>query len=150
MIILAVPVVVLAGLGWGLWGTVRAVRARAWTAVGSWLHFALLAASCTVLMYGHGVLASLAFDIEETCELLKGQEYDHSYRSEHWQEPSRWFPLHNKCNASYDLVPSYVNPSVVVLAIVTLGCAVTAVTMAVRSRRRTDGSETVLRRNGDR
>jgi hypothetical protein len=140
MIILAVPVVVIAGLGWGLWGTVRAVRAGAWTAFGTWLHFALLAASGTVLMYGRGLLASSAFDVKETCELLKGQEYDDSYRSEHWQEPGRWFPLHNKCNASYDLVPSYVNPAVVVLAILALGCVGTAVTMAIRWRRHTDGT----------
>ncbi|MFG2756783.1 hypothetical protein [Streptomyces wuyuanensis] len=69
-------------------------------------------------------------DVQETCELLEGQTYDSAYRDDNWQEPSRLFPLHNKCNASYDLVPSWINPTIVGLAVATAGCLITAVVMA--------------------
>ncbi|MGI5213184.1 transglutaminaseTgpA domain-containing protein [Plantactinospora sp. CA-290183] len=136
MLLWLVPIAVLGGLCWGLYGAVRAVRRRAWTAPGTWVRFAVLAASSTVLLYGHGLFSGLTLDTEETCELVKGQEYDTAYRAEHLDEPGRWFPLHNRCNAEYDLIPAYVNPSLVVLAALTLGCLGVAVVMAIRLRRR--------------
>ncbi|WP_314225554.1 hypothetical protein [Streptomyces zaehneri] len=75
-------------------------------------------------------------DVAETCALLKGQKYDDAYRAEHWREPSQFFPLHNKCNASYDLVPVWVNPMLVLLALVAAGSLIAAVwATAVRLRR---------------
>ncbi|WP_405686527.1 hypothetical protein [Streptomyces sp. NBC_00057] len=74
-------------------------------------------------------------DARETCELLEGQTYDSAYREENWQEPSRLFPLHNKCNASYDLVPAWINPTIVCLAVATAGCLITAVVMTATHSR---------------
>ncbi|WRZ90265.1 hypothetical protein OHB54_15030 [Streptomyces sp. NBC_01007] len=76
-------------------------------------------------------------DVRETCELLEGQTYDPAYRDENWQEPSRLFPLHNKCNASYDLVPVWINPTIVILAVATAGCLITAVVMTATYSRMT-------------
>jgi hypothetical protein len=74
-------------------------------------------------------------DVQETCA-LRGQTYDHAYRAEHWSEPSQFFPLHNKCNAAYDLVPFWVNPTLVCLAVLAAGSLVMAITTAVRRAKR--------------
>ncbi|NEA66459.1 hypothetical protein [Streptomyces sp. SID12488] len=60
-------------------------------------------------------------EIDETCASL-GQPLDDQYRAEHWREPGQWFPLHNKCNADYDLVPVWVNPAIVVLTLLIVVC----------------------------
>lgn len=134
--LLLVPVVVVLGFVWGAWTTVRAIRAKAFRAAGTWLRLAVLAGSATLLMYGFGAIVGSAFDTAETCEQTFGQRYDEAYRGAHWREPGQWFPLHNKCNAEYDLVPSYVNPSVVVLAAVAVGSVGVASVLAVRRRAR--------------
>ncbi|MEH0825975.1 hypothetical protein V6U84_38125 [Micromonospora sp. CPCC 205714] len=125
-----VPAAVLGALLWGGRGAVRA-----WRSPGGWVRLALITASCTLLLYVYGLFNRAAYDIGETCDWL-GQHYDTGYRTEHWREPGRWFPLHNRCNAGYDLVPAYVNPSLVILAVLTLGCAVMAVVLIVTGRRR--------------
>ncbi|WP_405867600.1 hypothetical protein OG407_47975 [Streptomyces sp. NBC_01515] len=68
-------------------------------------------------------------DVKETCELMEGQTYDPAYRDENRQESSQLFPLHDKCNASYDLVPAWINPTIVFLAVAMAGCLITAVVM---------------------
>ncbi|CAL9567841.1 hypothetical protein SUDANB176_04777 [Streptomyces sp. enrichment culture] len=72
-------------------------------------------------------------DVAETCRLLHGQPFDPDYRGEHLDEPLRVFPLHNKCNASYDLVPAWINPTLVCLAVTATGCFVSG-TVAVVAR----------------
>ncbi|MET7655509.1 hypothetical protein [Streptomyces sp. NPDC005486] len=75
-------------------------------------------------------------DVAETCTLLRGQKFDDAYRAEHWREPSQAFPLHNKCNASYDLVPAWINPALVLFFAVAVGSLLVAVwTTVVRVRR---------------
>ncbi|WP_422771989.1 hypothetical protein ACN28C_02455 [Plantactinospora sp. WMMC1484] len=130
-----VPVAVLGGLCWAAWGSVAAILSRAWRSPGSWVRFAVLGATGTLLVYGIGLFSGFAHEIDETCHRL-GEEYDDAYRAERWREPGRWFPLHNRCNADYDLVPAYVNPSLVVLAAVAVGCAAVAVALAIAGRRR--------------
>ena len=60
-------------------------------------------------------------EIDETCAAL-GRPMDEQYRAEHWREPGQWFPMHNKCNADYDLVPMWVNPAIVVLTLLIVVC----------------------------
>ncbi|WP_055524980.1 hypothetical protein [Streptomyces graminilatus] len=55
-------------------------------------------------------------EIDETCASL-GRPLDERYRAEHWREPGRLFPLHNKCDADYDLVPVWVNPAIIGLTL---------------------------------
>jgi hypothetical protein len=64
-------------------------------------------------------------DIEETCAAA-GQSVDQRYRAEHWREPGRLFPMHNRCNADHDLVPGWVNPALVILTVTFVGCLVAA------------------------
>ncbi|MDI5980071.1 hypothetical protein [Amycolatopsis magusensis] len=99
---------------------------------------------------GLGVLALLGFavtaftgmwsggkDIDETCAAA-GQPLDQAYRARNWQEPGQFFPMHNKCNADYDLVPGWVNPGLVLFAVAAVVClagAVAAITHARRNSR---------------
>lgn len=64
-------------------------------------------------------------DIDEACAAA-GQVVDQRYRAEHWREPGRLFPMHNRCNADHDLVPGWVNPALVILAVAFVGCLVAA------------------------
>ncbi|MFD9392488.1 hypothetical protein ACFWBB_17770 [Streptomyces sp. NPDC060000] len=76
-------------------------------------------------------------DVAETCTLLEGQKFDDDYRAEHWREPSQVFPLHNKCNASYDLVPAWVNPTLVLLALLAVGSLIIGVGLLIVALSRT-------------
>ena len=57
-------------------------------------------------------------DEEETCQLFHHQEYDQKYRTSHPEHAGQnIFPLSNKCNAEYDMVPFWMNPAVVGFAL---------------------------------
>jgi len=81
-----------------------------------------------------GAFAGPSTNPEESCRAA-GVTYDGAYRSVHWREPSRVFPLRNKCNATYDLVPAWVNPALVLLLVLTTTCLVVAVRLVVADRR---------------
>ena len=53
--------------------------------------------------------------LEESCTRLSHQPYDNTYVEAHRADYFRLFPLSSKCNADYDLVPAWVNPTVAVL-----------------------------------
>ncbi len=63
-------------------------------------------------------------DVQESCRLTHHQRYDSAYRLAHAGEFQRLFPLRNKCNASYDLVPAWVNPAVAACFVVAVLCTV--------------------------
>ncbi|MDX3800614.1 hypothetical protein [Streptomyces sp. AK04-3B] len=99
-----------------------------------WLLLCVLACVVTFIVWLCGIFSG-GLDVGETCA-LRGQTYDDVYRSEHWREPSRFFPLHDKCNASYDLVPVWINPALVLFALVAAGSLLAACwTTFVRVRR---------------
>lgn len=60
--------------------------------------------------------------------------YDPVYRHLNRQEPGRYFPLHNKCNADYDAVPLWVNPGVVLLVLLAATFAAFCLTQAITLR----------------
>lgn len=98
-----------------------------------WLTLSVLSGGALCIVWLWGALSG-GLDVAETCTLLRGQEYDDAYRAEHWREPSQIFPLHNRCNASYDLVPAWINPTLVFLALlasVSLVLGVTRLVLAV-------------------
>ncbi|MFJ4465909.1 hypothetical protein ACIP2X_00160 [Streptomyces sp. NPDC089424] len=49
-----------------------------------------------------------------------GETYDRAYRRANFEEYTRWFPLHDRCHAGYDLVPAWVNPVFVTLPVLAL------------------------------
>lgn len=90
---------------------------------------------CVVAAAGTWFIGALSggLDPEEACHAV-GATYDRDYRSAHWREPSRWFPMHNRCNAEHDLVPVWVNPGVVILLLAATTCLAGAVWLTVASR----------------
>lgn len=82
-----------------------------------WLALSFLSFIAIGVTYFIGLSAS-GKDIDETCAKA-GQLLDRNYRAQNWLEPGRFFPSHNKCNASYDMVPVWVNPALVIFAVLT-------------------------------
>ncbi|MFG2111125.1 hypothetical protein ACGFRB_00545 [Streptomyces sp. NPDC048718] len=117
-----------------LWKTARGVRTRGWARPGWWVFPATLLVVLGCGAWFSGITAG-GLDIRETCA-EHGAVYDDAYRAEHWREPGRWFPLHNRCNADADMVPSFVNPTLVTVALLLLVCAAGAVKASVNRRRR--------------
>lgn len=85
----------------------------------AWTMIVSLVLAAAVWM--HGVWSG-GLDVKEECE-LRGQAWDDEYRQLNLEESGRFFPLHDKCNADYDLVPFWINPAVVLLALLALFAA---------------------------
>ncbi|MFY1573555.1 hypothetical protein ACN26Z_01515 [Verrucosispora sp. WMMD703] len=115
-----------------LWG--RPLLAGRWKTPGWFLATAALCAVATVVTWFIGAFPGSSLDAEESCRAA-GATYDDAYRSTHWQEPSRWFPLRNKCNATYDLVPAWVNPTLVLLLLLTTTCLGATVWLGIANQR---------------
>ncbi|MFI7316884.1 hypothetical protein [Streptomyces venezuelae] len=107
---------------------------------GNWRRSPLwFAINAVALLLGAGVtylIGALAggLDTGEECQNA-GQAYDSAYRSAHFREFQRWYPLHEKCNAGYDLVPAWVNPTLIVLPVLAALCLAYSVRLAVIHRR---------------
>ncbi|GAA3907040.1 hypothetical protein GCM10023084_69110 [Streptomyces lacrimifluminis] len=91
----------------------------------AWLAVAVASSFLLGITYFVGMFSG-GHEIDETCASV-GRPMDDQYRAEHWREPGQWFPLRNKCDADHDLVPVWVNPAVVVLALLTGVCVVGSV-----------------------
>ncbi|SIN41036.1 hypothetical protein [Micromonospora cremea] len=115
-----------------LWG--RPLYTGRWKTPGWFLGTAALWVAATAITWFRGAFSGAFMNAEESCHSA-GATYDGAYRSAHWQEPSRWFPLHNKCNATFDLVPAWVNPALVLLPLLATMCVGVAVWLAVVRRR---------------
>ncbi|GAA3002318.1 hypothetical protein [Streptomyces fulvorobeus] len=133
---IALPPLVLAVFVLSVWKTARGLPARRWRHPGWWVFPAvvLIGIGCVVWFVG---AFSGGFDVREACA-ARGVPYDDAYRTENWREPSQWFPLHNRCDADHDLVPAFVNPSLVAIAVMLVGCAAGAVATAIIGRKRSE------------
>ena len=91
-----------------------------------WLGLSFISFLGILFTYFIGVISS-GKDIDKT-GARANQVVDENYRAQNWQEPSRFFPLHDKCNAGYDMVPIWVNPTLVILSVLTVAfvCALVA------------------------
>lgn len=102
----------------------------------AWLALAVASTFLLGITFFIGMFSG-GHEIDETCASL-GQPLDEQYRAEHWREPGQWFPMHNKCNADYDLVPVWVNPAIVVLTlliVVFLGAGVWSAVSRLAAKR---------------
>ncbi|MCF4140131.1 hypothetical protein L1856_29840 [Streptomyces sp. Tue 6430] len=119
----------------GLWFWSRPLFSGTWRRSPAWFTWsAVLLLLGTGVTYLVGSLAGASLDPEEACHEA-GQTYDRAYRRANFDEYTRWFPLHDKCHAGYDLVPAWVNPALVVLPVLALLCLAHAVRLAVGLRR---------------
>ncbi|MFJ4860966.1 hypothetical protein [Streptomyces sp. NPDC088748] len=117
-----VPFVLLALLVKGIQLVARGARARAWTGPTVWAGTGITAGVLTICAYATGAFAGWGgMDKGEAC----GEDvYDSKIDALHQNDPP--FPLHNWCNAEIDLVPSWVNPTVAGLAVLSAVCLVMA------------------------
>lgn len=106
----------------------RAVRsARRWT-LASFLAF------CVV--YVLGWFFTWNWDLFENCQIFRDQRYEPEIA-----ELSANFPFKNTCNADYDMVPTWVNPSVVGTgAVFLISLALLVVALIRRTRARSTAS----------
>lgn len=80
-----------------------------------WFMLSFLSSVALGFTFFIGAFVASGKDIDETCAKA-GQQLDRNYRAQNWQEPSQLFPLHDKCNAGYDMVPAWINPALVLFA----------------------------------
>ncbi|GHA81157.1 MULTISPECIES: hypothetical protein [Streptomyces] len=133
---IALPPLVLAVFVLSVWKTARGLPTRRWRSPGWWAYPAVVLIGLGCVAWFIGTFSG-GLDVREACAAA-GAPYDDAYRTEHWREPSQWFPLRNKCNAGHDLVPAWVNPSLVVFAVMLVGCAAGAVATAVIGRKQSE------------
>ncbi|MFF0160185.1 hypothetical protein ACFYRY_22020 [Streptomyces sp. NPDC005263] len=140
LLLLLLVLLVLVLVGPGLWFWCRSLAGGRWRHSTGW--FALTAALLVLgagAVYLVGSLAGANLDPEEACH-SRGETYDRAYRRANFDEYTQWFPLHDKCNAGYDLVPGWVNPTLVVLPVLAVACLAYAVRLAVLHRRTKKGT----------
>ncbi|MFF0466162.1 hypothetical protein ACFYPX_01775 [Micromonospora zamorensis] len=116
-----------------LWG--RPLLTGRWKTPGWFVATAGLSICATAGTWFVGAFAGSSMSSEESCQQA-GVTYDSAYRAVHWRESSRWFPLHDRCNATHDLVPAWVNPALVLLSLLAVTCIGVAVGLAVVRRTR--------------
>lgn len=92
------------------------IRPRVWGA-GLVLSTLFLGVTYIVGIFSGGIR------IDKACASA-GQPLDDGYPSVNWPDPNPLFPVSKKCNASYDLVPFWINPALVIFALLTLACIV--------------------------
>ncbi|MFJ5215893.1 hypothetical protein ACIP98_14345 [Streptomyces sp. NPDC088354] len=105
----------------------------------NWAVAAGISLLLATLTWGYGAWHMVALDMEESCTLIHHQRYDPDYAL----GSEQIFPLTQKCNASYDMVPGFVNPSIVLFLGLTVLCAGAGVGAAARRRRRAAGTGAV-------
>lgn len=110
----------------GTMGVMRSWSPKHWLAVG------LASFLGTFCAYFVG-FASPGLDLPEKCELT-GEAYNIIPGSAKHLQGQQFFPLHAWCNGSYDLVPAWVNPAVVVFGLLTLTAVACSIASAARRR----------------
>jgi hypothetical protein len=93
-----------------VWRLIGGAHTGIWRRPGWFGHVAWLSLLGTAVAWLCGVLFAGSLDIAESCTYQHHQQYDAAYREAH---PDGYvFPVTAKCNAGYDLVPSWVNPAI--------------------------------------
>ncbi|MFJ2234888.1 hypothetical protein [Streptomyces sp. NPDC087859] len=128
----ALLVILLGAFVLSVWKTARGLPTRRFKRPAWWAFPAVVLVGIGCVTWFVGALSG-GLDVGEACA-ARGVPYDKEYRAEHWREPSRWFPLHNKCNAQHDLVPTFVNPTLVAVAVLLPCCVAGAVAASALER----------------
>ncbi|PWI11859.1 hypothetical protein DIZ27_03850 [Streptomyces sp. NWU339] len=101
-------------LVWNLWNLIRlpvGLRDGAWHRPLWWARLWSVSLFVGFAAWLRGALSG-GLDVGETCAYAHHQTYDGAYRAAHPEGFDELFPLSNKCNAHYDLVPAWVNPTI--------------------------------------
>ncbi|MEV5985454.1 hypothetical protein AB0L85_10570 [Streptomyces sp. NPDC052051] len=117
---LMATVVLAAWLVWNLWNLFRiagGLRNGSWRRPMWWTRVCSVSLFAGLAAWLWGVFSG-GLDVRTLCVQGHHERYDAAYWDSHAEEFRRLFPLHNKCNAHYDLVPTWVNPAMVICAVV--------------------------------
>jgi len=93
-----------------------------------------------VVSYGAGLFSLIRLEIDEECEIFNDQPFVASEAfpdvdgDGDGESPGRWYWLSQPCNADYNLVPVWVNPTLVLCAVLLLTSVLALVVVAVRRR----------------
>jgi hypothetical protein len=97
----------------------------------------LVALSCVSLLNAATFwfigLSRAGLDLREACEYDHGVPFDDKWNDAHYAESQRLFPLHARCNADVDLVPAWINPTIIALVLLSVALLGTALHLAVRT-----------------
>jgi hypothetical protein len=121
-------VIVVVFVGWAMWNLrnlfriATGLRDRSWRRPLWWTRVGSVALF-TGLTTWTWALFSTGLDESDTCQFVHHEYYDSAYADAHAAESQKLFPLHNRCNAHFDMVPAWVNPSLVVCAVITMVAA---------------------------
>ncbi|MEU2771239.1 hypothetical protein ACIPPN_30830 [Streptomyces diastaticus] len=85
----------------------------------------LVSGSLTVMVWGFGIFSG-GLDVRETCELTRHTTYDQEWRNRTGADGTSYFPLVNACNEHVNLVPAWVNPVIIVLAVLAVSALILA------------------------
>jgi len=86
-----------------------------------WILLGIFSAFMVPVLLFFGICVG-GLDDEESCGIFHHQTYDREYRMAHPEHAGRnIFPLSNKCNADYDMVPFWMNPTIVGFALLAVG-----------------------------
>ena len=109
----------------------RRRRGRGWLRPSSFVALGCVALlnAATVWLVG---FSRAGLDLRESCESRSGVRFDDAWNDVHYAESQRFFPLHAKCSASVDLVPAWINPAVIALVLLFVGCLGAAGWLGVR------------------
>ncbi|GAA5187943.1 hypothetical protein GCM10023322_37440 [Rugosimonospora acidiphila] len=116
----AIQLLLVAWLIWNLWNLFRiatGLRNASWRRPMWWTRVCSISLFAGLASWTWGAFSG-GLDVGEACTWNHHQRYDEVYRDAHAEEFQRLFPLHNKCNPDFDLVPAWVNPIVAASAIV--------------------------------
>ena len=125
---------------WSLWKLARGAASGTWKRPGRFVYIAGISFLVFALSWIYGRLEGGLPTVAKAC-LSRHQPYDDTYYETHREDWYRPFPLSNKCNAHYDMVPAWVNPTVAAAAMACVMCLAGAVWVAVaRSREKREKS----------
>ncbi|MEF9906182.1 hypothetical protein [Streptomyces sp. P9-A2] len=149
--VLAVTGFLVAWLLWSLWNLYRipvGLRDGSWQRPLWWARLWSLALFVGCVAWLRGALSG-GLDVGETCAYVHHQTYDSAYLAEPGEEFNALFPLSNKCNAHYDLVPAWVNPTVLNCAAFVLLATAVLLWFGVARLTGRGASGSAVRRLGD-
>lgn len=119
---------------WSASGTIGRMSAQRTVWQARWWRAALASGLLTLALCAFGMTQTFAVpDVGDICMFGQGQDFDLEYWAAHRQD-SPLPPYSSPCNAEYDRVPGWVNPTIAVTAVL---CALSlAGLVVVRSARR--------------
>jgi hypothetical protein len=119
---------------WSASGTIGRMSAQRTVWQARWWRAALASGLLTLALRAFGMTQTFAVpDVGDICMFGQGQDFDLEYWAAHRQD-SPLPPYSSPCNAEYDRVPAWVNPTIAVTAVL---CALSlAGLVVVRSARR--------------